>query len=159
MCFSQSVFSRNKFVKGVFFIMLYFPNSQITFYISCQVYFSTLYAAVCVSQDASACVDKMPMMNRRLIQANPHQVGRYRTARGLNETTRHFLLAISKHFFPRTNWKTLHLTEFFHTTSDCDGCDNYQVCHSAHSSILILRFGQILHAIRTIIFGNLEILV
>ena len=28
----------------------------------------------------------------------------------------------------RNNWKILHLTEFFYTTSGCDGCDKYQVC-------------------------------
>ena len=31
-------------------------------------------------------------------------------------------------FFPfRIHWKILHLTDFFYTTSGCDGCDKYEV--------------------------------
>ena len=41
--------------------------------------------------------------------------------------TTHFVHAITKQFLLRTNWKILHLTEFFYTTSGCDGCDKYEV--------------------------------
>ena len=33
-----------------------------------------------------------------------------------------------KQFLSRNHWKILHLTDFFYTTSGCDGCDKYEVC-------------------------------
>ena len=38
----------------------------------------------------------------------------------------HTFCAISKQFLSRIHWKILHLTEFFYTTSGCDGCDKYE---------------------------------
>ena len=38
----------------------------------------------------------------------------------------------SKHFLAYTLWKILHLTQNFYTTSGCDGCDKYEVCHYHH---------------------------
>ena len=32
-----------------------------------------------------------------------------------------------KQFLSRNHWKILHLTDFFYTTSGCDGCDKYEV--------------------------------
>ena len=39
--------------------------------------------------------------------------------------------AISKQLLSRIHWKILHLTEYFYTTSGCDGCDKYEVCWEA----------------------------
>ena len=36
--------------------------------------------------------------------------------------------AISKQFFFTYPLEILHLTEYFYTTSGCDGCDKYEVC-------------------------------
>ena len=56
----------------------------------------------------------------------------------------YFLPAISKQLLSRTNWKILHLTNFFYTTSGCDGCDNYQVwlrvCLCSTQDLLIIFF-------------------
>ena len=58
--------------------------------------------------------------------------------------TTYFLPAISKQLLSRTNWKILHLTNFFYTTSGCDGCDNYQVwlrvCLCSTQDLLIIFF-------------------
>ena len=95
----------------------------VQFYSVCEILLSVLFFTMCVKLYTQSkfihCVLNYTLcLNLHSLCKKEHCTQVYIVCQRTHilETT-HFVLAISKQFFSRSNWKILHLAKFFYTTS------------------------------------------